>query len=110
MKDYCHPYAYVLGGEGKDTVVRSQLEFQQDTVYGVALKPVARVKRIEGPGDQTVSLASATVLVGTRTCRGSAIISGVEHAAMFNNLDALKVIVEFIRHARKTVPKADQTW
>ncbi len=91
-------------------MVRAQLEFQQDEDYGVALKPMAWAKRIEDPGDQTVSLSTAAVLIGNHNCRESALISGIEQAKMFDELDPLKLVVESIRHARKTVPKAAQTW
>jgi len=110
VKDYVHPYTYLITGTGIDTSVEARQHFEQETVYGVQLRSVARTERLVGPGDQTVSELTGRAFESHPNCRKSTLLSGIEHAAAFNDGLVITGMLLMIRQARREVPVDLYRW
>ena len=110
VRNYTHPYTYLITGTGIDTSVGAHQRFHQETVYGVTLLPQGITERLDGPGDQTVAEAAGRVFESYPNCRRHLLLSGIEHAAAFNNGLVLTAMLNYIRAARSAVPAAQQRW
>ena len=108
LRDYCHPYTWLLAGWGLETVTAARLEFKQEVAYDVPLKPEAIVNRVIGQGDKTVAFSSASALRGKSGYKDGAVIADVEHSKMFNNDTAIAVMKRQIRQVRNNVPISQQ--
>lgn len=110
VKDYVHPYTYLITGTGIPTAVGAHQHFEQRTVYNVKLASVGRTERIEGEGDITVSELTGHVFAKHANCRSQTLISGVEHAAAFNDGMVITSMLFMIRRARRQIPFDKQRW
>jgi hypothetical protein len=113
VKDYCHPYTWILAGRKLDTDVQASLSFVQGLYRGEGIERnvKALVNRIEDDGDATVAFKSAWVLTKNKqNCRNQITIDDVVHADMFNDDKAIKVMVDFIKEVNVTIPFAARRW
>jgi hypothetical protein len=110
VRDYAHPYTYLITGTGIDTAVTARQEFHQETVYSVQLPSVGRTERIEGPGDETVSELSGRAFETHPNCRRHLLLSGIAHAAAFNDGLVITGMLLMIRAARRLIPESFYRW
>lgn len=110
VRDYTHPYTYLITGTGVDTAVSAHQRHHVETVYGVKLPSVGVTERTEGPGDETVAELAGRVFESYPNCQKHVLLSGIKHAAAFNNGLVITGMLNYIRHARSTIPPEKQHW
>ncbi len=108
VRDYIHPYTYLISGTGLETSVAARQHRVQETFDGIPLTPTARTERVMGPGDKTVAEVAGRVF--EPRCRASVVLSGVEHAEAFNDGIVITAMLALIRQARLDVPIEQQRW
>jgi hypothetical protein len=102
VRNYCHPRTWVIAGTNRNTVIRGELEFQQETYQGVPLRPeVHATLTTTAEGDATVPLVSARALESHANCQGGFVVAGdFDHAVSTNAPMMIDAIGDLIRRAR----------